>query len=151
MRKHYVQIMIIATYSLSIKRVRNDIIAILNNDLGTKMPFHVTEFKNLDSIIEHGLVPKIGKNSKDCGETEERIYFFINKQELETGMLGWLGELFDDEDDAKEPLIYIEVNDSEVDFQIDSNGDVFFECTSSKTIPSSSFKAIYLENWEKIY
>lgn len=36
--------------------------------------FHVTEQENLPSILEHGLVPKIGKNSATIGEDTPRIF-----------------------------------------------------------------------------
>ena len=41
--------------------------------------YHVTKEEKLKSIFETGLVPQIGENSKDIGETEEAIYLCSEK------------------------------------------------------------------------
>ena len=38
--------------------------------------YHVTEKKNLKSILADGLKPSIGPRSQDLGEAKEAIYFF---------------------------------------------------------------------------
>ena len=43
--------------------------------------YHVTHVDNLDSILQNGLIPTIGKYSKEMGETEPAVWLF---QDLDT-------------------------------------------------------------------
>lgn len=60
--------------------------------------YHATLEKNLKSIFETGLTPRIGVRSESLGETEERIYLFGNYDDCEHALGNWLGEEFDEED-----------------------------------------------------
>lgn len=112
------------------------------------MAFHVTPTTNLDSIIQYGLIPRIGENSQDLGETESRIYAFVSKQALYDGLAGWFGEIYEDLD---QDLAIIEVGDEHFERVLDSNGEVFFECYSDKVIPSSAIVRIFDETWQELW
>lgn len=102
---------------------------------GVFMAYHVTLMNNLVSILDSGLIPQIGENSKELGETEDRVYAFIDKDSTENALLNWLGELYEEVD---EDLVILEIDDSHFDFILDSNGDVFFECYAYNKIPPSA-------------
>jgi hypothetical protein len=68
--------------------------------------YHITERKNLASILEQGLLPHIGPRASDFGETIPAIYLFESREALEDAILGWLGNEFESED-----LICLEVED----------------------------------------
>lgn len=57
------------------------------------MAYHVTLASNIPSIMRDGIIPAIGENSLACGESEARVYAFINREELVSALLNWLGEL----------------------------------------------------------
>ena len=56
--------------------------------------FHVTEKKNLKSILSKGLVPQIGTLSQKLGEDRKAIYLFATELEMENALANWLGEEF---------------------------------------------------------
>lgn len=106
------------------------------------MAYHVTLASNIPSIMRDGIIPAIGENSLACRESEARVYAFINREELVSALLNWLGELFEDTDES---LAYVEISDDCFETIIDSNGDVFFECHSSEIIPVKKIKSISYE------
>ena len=53
--------------------------------------YHVTPVRNLKSIMEQGLVPKVGSRSKKIGEGSEGIYLFYTLAGVEDALNGWLG------------------------------------------------------------
>lgn len=115
---------------------------------GVFMAYHVTLMSNLVSILDSGLIPQIGENSKELGETEDRVYAFIDKDSTENALLNWLGELYEEVD---EDLVILEIDDSHFDFILDSNGDVFFECYAYNKIPPSAItKIISEEEWSQL-
>ena len=57
-----------------------------------KTYYHVTRKKNLTSILNNGLYPKIGDLSKLCDETENKIYLFPSIDDMENALMNWLGE-----------------------------------------------------------
>lgn len=56
-----------------------------------KTYYHVTLKKNLESILNNGLLPKIGELSRLCDEKEKRIYLFPSLNDMETALGNWLG------------------------------------------------------------
>lgn len=108
------------------------------------MAYHVTLASNIPSIMKNGIVPVIGSNSLACGETVARVYAFIDREQLETALMSWVDELFDDIDEGIE-LAFIEVADDCFENVFDSNGDIFFECHSYKTIPVEKILSIEYE------
>ena len=57
--------------------------------------YHITKTDNIANIYQHGLLPKIGKNSKDLDEDKPRIYFFSTPVYATDALLNWFGDLYD--------------------------------------------------------
>lgn len=58
--------------------------------------FHITQNSHLDKIFAEGLLPRIGRRSKECGEKEPAIFCFPSRDDCDTALAGWLGECFAD-------------------------------------------------------
>ena len=63
----------------------------------TKTYYHVTPSENKNSILSHGLLPKIGERSEDI-ETMPAIFLFPDEQSMQTALGSWFGELFNEDD-----------------------------------------------------
>ena len=57
--------------------------------------YHITKTDNMPNIYQHGLLPKIGKNSKDLDEDKPRIYFFSTPVYATDALINWFGDLYD--------------------------------------------------------
>ena len=91
--------------------------------------YHITYYKNIDSIKHKGLIPAIGENSIDCKELEPTIYLFNNKDDVENAMLNWVSELFSDE-----PIMVCVIQVSN-DFPIYNNNHACYEWITHNPIP----------------
>ena len=60
--------------------------------------YHVTSRSNLDSILEHGITPRTGRNAAQRGESEHAVYCFSSMEACEEALMNWLGEQFDEDD-----------------------------------------------------
>lgn len=56
--------------------------------------YHVTLAENVPSIRDNGLIPSIGPRAEEAGETERSIYLFASKDDMDTALMGWLGEWY---------------------------------------------------------
>jgi hypothetical protein len=98
--------------------------------------YHVTTKKYYQKIKKQGLIPRIGKLSKEYGEKEKRIYFFITKEEVDNALLNWFGEALEDHYEEEEfVLLAINLNSFDIHQTLDSNGNSFFEQSINFTIP----------------
>ena len=61
------------------------------------MYYHVTPVCNLGSIMRFGLVPVIGKRSRACGEGIAGVYLFSSREDVDTALVNWLGDEFEDD------------------------------------------------------
>lgn len=102
------------------------------------MYYHVTLKKNLDNILENGIVPAIGKRSIEKDEKIPMVYLFPSQEHCEDALLGWLGDCFEDQDDD---LIILAINPHGL-LVVDSG---HFELTCSTPISPSSINKIYDE------
>lgn len=103
-----------------------------------KEAYHVTSSKNLPLILKEGLLPLVGERSIDIGEQVPRVYLFPTIDDMETALMNWLGEWYDEyeeETGEKEELFSLKVliPDSIEIFFDETSG---FECYSYKHIPS---------------
>ena len=89
------------------------------------MYYHVTPIGNLESIMRFGLVPVIGKRSRACGESIAGVYLFSSREDVDTALMSWLGDEFDDDVDLA--VLRVEC-DSAV------RGDVEYEYVCFETI-----------------
>jgi hypothetical protein len=108
------------------------------------MLYHVTILKNLSFILNEGLLPKIGENSIEFGETVPRIYLFDSKESCENGLMNWLGECFENVEDGELVILGISPEG------IDSISEVEYELAVSEGIPASSIIQVFDENFNKI-
>lgn len=61
-----------------------------------KKYYHVTQKKDFNSIMTKGLIPQMGERSMDV-EEENFVFLFPSKEDMNTALSSWFGELFDDE------------------------------------------------------
>lgn len=104
------------------------------------MYYHVTLKRNLQSILENGIIPAIGKRSLEKGEKLPMIYLFPSKEHCEDALLGWLGDCFENEDDD---LIILVIHPDSL-LVVDSG---HFELTCCLAIAPSSIHKIYDESF----
>lgn len=105
--------------------------------------FHVTTRDALDEILESGLQPRIGPRSKLGSESAPAIYLFASREDTENGLMNWLGECFDDD----EELVVIEVDLVGVPQKRKSD---HFEVIVTENIPSERIAFVYDENFKKM-
>lgn len=55
--------------------------------------YHITKESNLDNIMRNGIVPHLGKNAKDCGETKAAIWLFPDKTTMNDAIGSWFEDL----------------------------------------------------------
>lgn len=60
--------------------------------------YHITSDANLPAIRRDGLVPQLGSNSKQIGETVPAIHVFTNTDTLEDAIMNWSAMDWTDED-----------------------------------------------------
>lgn len=94
--------------------------------------YHVTFAKNLKSIFEEGLTPRVGERSEFYGEDLPRVYLFPCYEDCEHALGNWLGEAFD-EDDPDETCYCLSVEIPE-DHPLERSCE--WEYASHTTIPS---------------
>ena len=80
--------------------------------------YHITTKKNMDSIKQHGFIPRLGKNAKACGETKPAVWFFPDKLTMNDALGSWFEDLCEDKmycAIVNVPKTY--VNNSTVDYE----------------------------------
>lgn len=87
--------------------------------------YHVSLKSNLESIMRHGLTPRIGERSVEIGEKEPAVYLFPNIEDMEFALGQWLGDWYNDEYGEDIPLMSLEIT-VPYDFPIE-NGEVEYE------------------------
>ena len=105
--------------------------------------FHVTTFEAYGSIREQGLLPRIGPRSTELGEENPQIYFFRSREDVEQGLMQWLGDEFNED----EVLLVLEVDLSAIDV-VATEGQ--FELTVSQPIGPDRILRCYDENLSPI-
>jgi hypothetical protein len=71
--------------------------------------YHVTPEVNLPSIKKNGLVPQIGPNSQEIGETDEAIHVFLDQDSLTDAMMNWESMNWHDEEEPELSLLTLDV------------------------------------------
>ena len=112
--------------------------------------FHVTPRKNLESILENGLIPQIGERSLEIGEPVEAVFLFPYFEEMNNALYNWFGEEFDDDEDEL-IILQIDLPDNfPVYRELDDNGDEFYEAHCQCDIPVEYITGIYDEYYDFI-
>lgn len=91
--------------------------------------YHVTETRNLNSIMQKGLLPKTGRRSSKIGDFG--VFLFKTLQDLEDGMSTWLGDEFDE--DVEITILEVDLSD---DIEIFDDG-LYEICVKVKIPPDS--------------
>lgn len=110
--------------------------------------YHVTRLASLASIRQRGLEPRIGEFSQRLGEQVPRIYFFSTVSEAENGLYNWLGEEYEELEEAcghAIPLVILEVDLSGI---ADEHASDFFEITVEGVIPASRIQRTFSKRWQ---
>ena len=94
--------------------------------------FHVTPESNVDSILEQGLKPAIGRRSQELGESNPAIFLFVDVEAVENALSNWLGELFDDD----QPLSLLMVDVEGLSF-VEVDGVAGFEAHATLPLEPS--------------
>ena len=71
--------------------------------------YHVTPEKNLPNIRKNGLVPQIGPNSQEIGETEEAVHVFLDYDSLTDAMMNWESMDWNEEEQPELSLLTLHV------------------------------------------
>lgn len=103
-----------------------------------KIYYHVSLKENEESILNDGLVPKIGNLSSKLGESKEAVYLFTSEEAMNNALMNWLGEELPDED-----LVIFQVT-LPSDYWIDSNSESY-EIIHYDIIPSKYLKILRYE------
>jgi hypothetical protein len=61
--------------------------------------YHVCPSSAVPDILATGLHPRIGPRAQDLGETVPAVYLFETPDDVETAMLNWLGDCFEEDVD----------------------------------------------------
>jgi hypothetical protein len=70
-----------------------------------RIVYHVTPPANIPSILQNGLLPQLGQRSAIAGETVPAVFCFVGLDEVESALVNWLGDYFDE----AEPLSLLRV------------------------------------------
>ena len=54
--------------------------------------YHITEKGNVESIMQHGIIPKIGNGPENKAKRKE--FFFSSREDMEDGLQNWLSDCF---------------------------------------------------------
>lgn len=65
--------------------------------IGAQIVYHVTPTRNVASILDGGIEPRVGELSRALGEKVARSYHFASAQALDDALCGWLADAFDED------------------------------------------------------
>lgn len=97
--------------------------------------FHVTPMENVQNIMEHGLVPKIGERSGAQGEETPAIYLFPTMDDMDNALSNWLREWFEDTYGPDVELAIVKAF-LPPDIYVHYDLSVAYECYVTEPIPS---------------
>ena len=100
--------------------------------------YHVTQSKNVSSIMSNGLIPSQGERSAKLGDYG--IFMFGNKSHMEQALMNWLGDEFDEDDELTVLIV-----DLPIDWPLINEDTAGFEWISRKPIPPKYIKIGWIE------
>jgi len=102
--------------------------------------WHVTEARNIPSIMQKGLEPRIGKSSRQAKETESAIYVFPDQTSMIDAITNWLGD-----ETYRQAVLELTVPKSWV---IES--DIRWESRILQPVPPSMIKVVVsdIDEWD---
>lgn len=105
--------------------------------------FHVTTEHALKTILDDGLVPRIGLRSAQAGEPTPAVFAFVDRLALEDGLSNWLGDAFEDFDGE---LFILEFKYSGTRNRRDTD----YEIAILEPVPTSQFIRVLDESLELV-
>lgn len=96
--------------------------------------YHVTSLKNLANIKKQGLIPKKDKRGLGFEDSKPGIYLFNSKAEASDGVMNWLGDCFDDDEELV--LLTLEISSDlvEPDPELDLSAVICFHPIAASCI-----------------
>lgn len=95
--------------------------------------FHITNKKNLDSILDNGLIAQIGERSAKENEEVSRVYLFPKSAEMDIALANWFGKNFK----SKEDIIILQL-DLPPKFPVCRDGSTFMQTSVNSEVQSFS-------------
>ena len=107
--------------------------------------FHVTRDSNIVSILDHGIVPRLGERSQECGESIAAVYAFPTVQDCHTALSQWLGDWFNDQEEEEGQAITLVIVEFDPTGLAQLPQEVAFETRFACTIPPTAFRSLHSE------
>lgn len=98
--------------------------------------YHVSPAKNIESILENGLIPRIGARTESVNDCCA-IYLFTSRTSVDDAMLNWFCDEFEDD----ETFVLFEIDENILDMT-HSHSDVEWELAYTKIIEPSAITLI---------
>ena len=116
---------------------------ILDHSNESQFGYHVTNFKNVPSIMRKGLEPRVPEDFGIDGD-EKGVYLFKSKNDMENALMNWMGERIEEWEEEhgeeyQEVALKIDLNKLNPEKIKDSVG---FEWIVTETIPPNAFVEI---------
>lgn len=105
--------------------------------------FHVTLVSALPSILEEGLIARIGPRADQLGEVVPAVYCFGDREAVEDGLMGWMADAFEEADG----IVILEIDATGLDIQ---KNPADFEFRLLDTLYPSRIVALFDETWCEI-
>lgn len=108
--------------------------------------YHVARTSAIESILTHGLTPRVGERSLEFGETEPAVYAFLTIKDCHTALSQWLGDWFTEQEETEGEPISLTV------IAFDPTGiaqlpqTVEFEARFFQPIPPEAFRELLSEH-----
>lgn len=115
-------------------------------DQSPRTAWHVTDARNLESILRNGLEPNTPTDAND----NLAIYLFPTRDDMETALMQWLGERYNEiEDEQGSPinLVFLEIDMDQVG---ETYSPVEWEIQVFDPIPTSAIVGVYDEEGNTI-
>ena len=105
--------------------------------------YHLTPVKNLESILQNGLIPQIGPRSEHVGEKQAAVFCYPEEDYVEGALEGWIKDYFPN--DLKFAIIEINLP-KKIKLEVEND----FEVACFEHISPKYIVACYDIEWNKI-
>lgn len=104
--------------------------------------YHVTPSANIPSILQGGLVPQLGQRSAIAGETVPAVFCFASLDEVETALMNWLGDYFDEDEQLS--LLQVDITP---DARLGEGAE--YEVVVLSSIPAVAVEVLLQDVWNE--
>jgi len=115
------------------ERIENENKEMATNESAMLIAYHVTDKKNLKSILENGLEPRVPEDFGEYGDTKG-VYLFKTIEDAKNALMNWMGERIEEWEEEtgesyEEILLHVDITG------LDCLDTVEFEWTCIEHIP----------------